>query len=357
MSETLFTHPQQLARALVDWFEENARELPWRTTRDPYHIWLSEVILQQTRVNQGHDYFLRFVEAFPSVTDLAQASEDQVLSLWQGLGYYSRAHNLHRAAQVIATEHQGIFPKDFDSIRALPGVGDYTAGAIASFAFDLPYPAVDGNVLRVVSRLLASELPIDTLSGKRLCTQAVEELLATQLPPSQLGQALIELGALVCSPQSPQCSTCPASSWCRVAELPLARLLPIKGKKLTLRDRYFSYIYSTYHQQVLLEKRGRNDIWRGLYQFPLLESDSPQTHDEVAHWLAQELSHSGGLRLAPTIFTLEHRLSHQILHITIYTAELESDAVGSTKYQWVNQSELGDYALPTPLVRFLEQLH
>ena len=166
MSETLFTHPQPLARALVDWFEENARELPWRTTRDPYHIWLSEVILQQTRVNQGYDYFLRFVEAFPSVTDLAQASEDQVLSLWQGLGYYSRAHNLHRAAQVIATEHQGIFPKDFASIRALPGVGDYTAGAIASFAFDLPYPAVDGNVLRVVSRLLASELPIDALSGK-----------------------------------------------------------------------------------------------------------------------------------------------------------------------------------------------
>ena len=185
----------------------------------------------------------------------------------------------------------------------------------------------------------------------------MEELLATQLPPSQLGQALIELGALVCTPQSPQCSTCPASSWCRVAELPLARLLPIKGKKLTLRDRYFSYIYSTYHQQVLLEKRGRNDIWRGLYQFPLLESDSPQTHDEVAHWLAQELSHSGGLRLAPTTFSLEHRLSHQILHITIYTAELESDTLGSTKYQWVRESELGDYALPTPLVRFLEQLH
>ena len=339
MSATLFTHPQPLARALVDWFEENARELPWRTTRDPYHIWLSEVILQQTRVNQGLDYFLRFVEAFPSVTDLAQASEDQVLSLWQGLGYYSRAHNLHRAAQVIATEHQGIFPKDFASIRALPGVGDYTAGAIASFAFDLPYPAVDGNVLRVVSRLLASELPIDTLSGKRLCTQAVEELLATQLPPSKLGQALIELGALVCTPQSPQCSACPASSWCRVAELPLARLLPIKGKKLTLRDRYFSYIYSTHHQQVLLE------------------NDSPQTPEAVAHWLEHELSYSGELRLAPTTFTLEHRLSHQILHITIYTAELESDTLGSTKYQWVNRSELGDYALPTPLVRFLEQLH
>ena len=310
----------------------------------------------QTRVNQGLDYFLRFVEAFPSVTDLAQASEDQVLSLWQGLGYYSRAHNLHRAAQVIATEHQGIFPKDFASIRALPGVGDYTAGAIASFAFDLPYPAVDGNVLRVISRLLASELPIDTLSGKRLCTQAVEELLATQLPPSKLGQALIELGALVCTPQSPQCSACPASSWCRVAELPLARLLPIKGKKLTLRDRYFSYIYSTHHQQVLLEKRGRNDIWRGLYQFPLFESERSQAPESVAHWLEHELSYSGELRLAPTTFTLEHRLSHQILHITIYTAELESDTLGSTKYQWVNRSELGDYALPTPLVRFLEQL-
>ena len=185
----------------------------------------------------------------------------------------------------------------------------------------------------------------------------MEELLATQLPPSQLGQALIELGALVCTPQSPQCSACPASSWCRVAELPLARLLPIKGGgKLTLRDRYFSYIHSTYHQQVLQEKRGRNDIWRGLYQFPLFESDSPQTPEAVAHWVEDELSYSGG-RLAPTTFSLEHRLSHQILHITIYTAELESDAVGSTKYQWVNRSELGDYALPTPLVRFLEQLH
>ena len=174
-------------------------------------------------------------------------------------------------------------------------MGDYTAGAIASFAFDLPYPAVDGNVLRVVSRLLASELAIDALSGKRLCTQAMEELLATQLPPSKLGQALIELGALVCTPQSPQCSACPASSWCRVAELPLARLLPIKGGgKLTLRDRYFSYIYSTYHQQVLQEKRGRNDIWRGLYQFPLFESDSPQTPEAVAHWVEDELSYSGG---------------------------------------------------------------
>ena len=236
-------------------------------------------------------------------------------------------------------------------------MGDYTAGAIASFAFDLPHPAVDGNVLRVVSRLLASDLPIDALSGKRLCTQAVKELLATQLPPSQLGQALIELGALVCTPQSPQCSACPVSSWCRVAELPLARLLPIKGKKLTLRDRYFSYIYTTSRQQVLLEKRGRNDIWRGLYQFPLLESESPQTHDKVAHWLEHELSYSGELRLTPATFTLGHRLSHQILHITIYTAELESDALGSRKYQWVNRSELGDYALPTPLVRFLEQLH
>ena len=178
-----------------------------------------------------------------------------------------------------------------------PGGGDYTAGAIASFAFDLPYPAVDGNQCTARDQPATGKRTPhrDTLCGKRLCTQAVEELRATQLPPSQLGQALIELGALVCTPQSPQCSACPASSWCRVAGLPLARLLPIKGGgKLTLRDRYFSYIYSTYHQQVLQEKRGRNDIWRGLYQFPLFESDSPQTPEAVAHWVEDELSYSGG---------------------------------------------------------------
>lgn len=357
MSETLFTHPQQLARALVDWFEQNARALPWRTTRDPYHIWLSEIILQQTRVVQGYDYFVRFVEAFPSVTHLAQASEDQVLSLWQGLGYYSRAHNLHRAAQVIVSEYQGVFPTDFRSIRALPGVGDYTAGAIASFAFDLPYPAVDGNVLRVVSRLLASELPIDTLSGKRLCTQAVEQLLATHLPPSKLGQTLIELGALVCTPKSPQCSTCPASPWCQVADLPLASLLPIKGKKLSIRDRYFSYIYTTCGNMVLLEKRGRNDIWRGLYQFPLLESSTPTSLQEVALWLQKVLQTSGALYPRPAKFTLNHRLSHQLLHITLYTIQLEHNTLEGEQYQWIPLEALGDYAIPTPLVRFLEQLH
>lgn len=354
MDQKVLALPYPIAQSLVSWFALHARELPWREGCDPYAIWLSEIILQQTRVDQGLQYYLRFLERFPTVTDLARASEDEVLRLWQGLGYYSRAYHLHKAAQIIEQKHHGQFPSDYKTIQSLPGIGAYTAGAIASFAFDQPYPAVDGNVLRVISRLLASDLPIDTPAGQKLCTQAVEELLESKLSPRILGQALIELGALICTPKSPQCDQCPIQAQCQVAGLPRATELPLKRGKLKIRTRYLNFVCCEYERQILIGKRDRNDIWRGLYQLPLIESEVPIHREEIAEQL-QALLH---LSETPSLHSPQnqrHKLSHQQLFITIYQTELLAPPHPLPKaLQWVASSELEHYAFPIPLKRFLE---
>lgn len=264
-----------LHNQLIDWYERNGRTLPWRETRDPYRIWISEIILQQTRVDQGISYYYRFIERFPDVESLATATEEDVLRVWQGLGYYSRARNLHAAAKVLMERraHSNLEAKDdvYSFWRSLPGIGDYTAGAISSFAYNLPYPALDGNVYRVLSRLFDCDIAFDTTQGKKHFRQLAEQLL-DRARPRLFNSAIMELGALHCVPNAPDCHSCPLQTWCKALHNNTVDLLPVRKPRPKVRDRYFEYhIYVTPDRHTLLHRRTANDIWKHLYEFPLNE--------------------------------------------------------------------------------------
>lgn len=351
----------QIATLLAVWYRQNARKLPWRGIADPYQIWLSEVILQQTRIEQGTSYYLSFIEAFPSVTDLAKASEDEVLRLWQGLGYYSRARNLHKTAQIVATQYHGQFPADYALLRALPGIGDYTAGAIASFAFGQSYPAVDGNLLRLLSRLFADETPIDSSQGKKLF-YTLAQAIVSQGNSAILNQAMMDIGATLCTPLAPSCTTCPLCDYCKVAGLPIAKDLPIKKRKQPLRDRYLYFIYITDPlERTLLAKRTAQDIWRGLYQLPLIESSSPLSQKELYHEIKKNFGEEVLASLVPH-HSLEahHILSHRRLHLSFFKAPLQTPFQDNTllwgKYKIIRETDLGQYALPAAIFKYLPKL-
>lgn len=244
--------------------------MPWKGERDPYKIWLSEIILQQTRVEQGLPYYQKFVEQYPDVHALANAPEDAVLKLWEGLGYYSRARNLHAAARKISHEMSGRFPDTFDSIRALKGVGDYTAAAIASFAFNLPHAVLDGNVYRVLSRFLGIETPIDSTAAKKEFAAHARDLL-DPARPGDFNQAIMDFGATHCTPQQPKCATCPLQSGCVAFRLKKVGELPVKSKTLVKKDRFFIYLVVHYREQVFVRKRSEKDIWQNLWEFPMFE--------------------------------------------------------------------------------------
>ena len=290
---------------LSHWYEQNHRILPWRDTQDPYRIWVSEIILQQTRVNQGLDYYMRFIERFPDIHSLAAANEDEVLRYWQGLGYYSRARNMHRAAQLMVEQGAEVFTHAkhlsaetiFRTLLSMPGVGEYTAGAISSFAFNLPYPALDGNVYRVLARIFDCEIPFDTTQGKKHFHQ-LAELLLDKEHPRLFNSAIMEFGALHCTPTSPNCLNCPIQECCQAYAHHTVELLPVRKPRTALRDRFLNYtIYCTPDMQILLHQRTAKDIWQHLYEFPLEESN-------------QLLPVPKG---APTI-DLKHILSHQRIH-------------------------------------------
>ena len=307
---------QNFYRLLYDWYATNHRILPWRETTNPYYIWLSEIILQQTRVAQGMEYYHQFVSTYPTIDLLASAAEDDVLRLWQGLGYYSRARNLHKAAKLIRSQpdladNAWHFPATFDKLRALPGVGDYTAGAIASFAYNLPYPALDGNVYRVLARLFDCDTAFDTATGKKYFHQLAEQLLDRE-QPRLFNSAIMEFGALYCLPASQDCDGCPIGTYCLAKAAGTAALLPVRKPRPTLRDRYFSYtIYITPACKTLIRQRRDKDIWQHLYEFPLTE------HATEAEWQAQHApsaaydAPSGNF---PRPLTFTHILSHQRLH-------------------------------------------
>ena len=287
-----------LYKELEEWYEMNHRILPWRETDDPYKIWISEIILQQTRVAQGMEYYMRLVERFPDIQSLADAEEDEVLLYWQGLGYYSRARNLHKAAQLmrnhelfklnndninnVATESTSSVAKEktsellnseqiFSALKSMPGVGDYTAGAIASFAFDLPYPALDGNVYRVLARLFDCEIAFDTTEGKKHFRKLAEDLLDRE-HPRLFNSAIMELGALHCVPTAPDCSTCPLNTWCKALANNTVELLPVRKPRPKVRDRYLEYtIYITPEKTTLIHQRKGNDIWKHLWEFVCAE--------------------------------------------------------------------------------------
>ncbi|MBL4704506.1 MAG: A/G-specific adenine glycosylase, partial [Flavobacteriales bacterium] len=255
---------------IISWYTVHKRDLPWRKTKNPYKIWLSEIILQQTRIDQGTSYYLKFEAHYPTINDLANASEDEVLKDWQGLGYYSRARNLHGTAKHIVNELGGEFPNTYQEILKLKGVGDYTASAIASFCFGESEAVVDGNVYRVLSRYFGIETPIDSGKGKKEFKQLANQLICTE-NPSTFNQGIMEFGALQCKPKSPDCSQCPFQSSCVAYAKDKVGLLPIKEKKLKQRNRFFDYFLFLDNQQTILQQRTQKDIWQQLYEFPMIE--------------------------------------------------------------------------------------
>jgi len=319
---------------LYAWYSRKKRDLPWRETEDPYLIWVSEIILQQTRVEQGLGYYLRFTERFPTVESLAEAAEDEVLLYWQGLGYYSRARNIHKGARAIGRTEN--FPKTWEGLRSLPGVGDYTAGAIASFAYNQPYPAIDGNIQRVLARLYDSDVQPESSAGKRHFRELADELL-DRTNPRLFNNAMMELGALQCLPQQLDCSTCPVKELCAAKAHGTAELLPVRKPKAAVRDRYLNYSIYLADGKTLLRQRTEKDIWQHLWEFPLEETLQPK--DAEGHPFADFV----------------HQLSHQRLHarFIIYKVPVLPEKKDTAE---VNITDLDQFALSRLTLRALEKL-
>ncbi|WP_444092576.1 A/G-specific adenine glycosylase [Bacteroides sp.] len=340
------------SNTIEKWYQEYKRELPWRESADPYVIWISEIILQQTRVVQGYDYFMRFMKRFPDVATLAQADEDEVMKYWQGLGYYSRARNLHAAAKSM----NGVFPNTYPEVRALKGVGDYTAAAICSFAYNMPYAVVDGNVYRVLSRYLGIDTPIDSTEGKKLFAAVADELLDKK-NPALYNQAIMDFGAIQCSPQSPNCMFCPLASGCSALAGGMVAQLPVKQHKTKTTNRYFNYIYVRMGAYTLINKRTGNDIWKNLFEFPLIET--PEAVSEEEFPALPELRAMFAEGETPIVRLVcrdvKHVLSHRVIYANFYMVDLPENSQSFTSYQKIKADELEQYAVSRLVHAFIEK--
>jgi A/G-specific adenine glycosylase len=301
---------------LLEWFGRNHRPLPWKGERDPYRIWLSEIILQQTRVEQGLPYYLKFVAAFPTVSDLAAAAEDAVFKLWEGLGYYSRARNLHATARYIAYERHGVFPDTFEGLRALKGVGDYTAAALASFAFGLPHAVVDGNVYRVLARFFGIDRPTDAPAVRREIAALAQELL-DPARPADFNQAIMDFGATHCTPQLPKCPSCPLQPQCTAFAQGRVAELPVRGKATAKRQRYFLYAVFSQGSDVFVQKRLARDIWQNLYEFPMLELPGPAASGAEAARALTDFFFPGGTPSGLEVKQVSAHYRQQLSHQTV----------------------------------------
>ncbi len=345
-----------IGQELIKWYHQNKRDLPWRNTRDPYKIWISEIVLQQTRVDQGLEYYLRFVERFPNIKILAGALEDEVLKYWQGLGYYSRARNLHYSAKYIINKLNGKFPNSYLELKKLKGVGDYTAAAIASFAYNENVPLVDGNVYRFLSRFYAEQTPIDSTQGKRLFFTLAKEMLESH-KALVFNQAIMEFGALQCKPASPDCPVCPFNSKCLSYAKNKVNDYPIKSKKIKVRNRYLNYLHIILKDSILLKKREDNDIWKGLYELPLIETKSESSIKalfKMKEW--KSIFKETDLHIIDEPRKITHRLSHQQLHIIFYQIKIEHnfDSLNSfTDYTKILIEDIDKYAVPKVIENYL----
>ena len=337
---------------LIKWYLQKKRDLPWRNTINPYLIWLSEIMLQQTRVAQGMPYFLSFTTAFPTVFDLAKANEEQVLKLWQGLGYYSRARNLHQTAQYIATELNGIFPDTYIDLLKLKGVGEYTAAAIASFAYNEVVPVVDGNVFRVLSRYFDIETDIAQASAKKEFAALAFELMPKD-SPAIFNQAIMEFGALQCVPNSPNCSICVFNESCAALQKNKVDQLPVKTKKLKVRNRYFNYIVaSDENENTLIQKRTSKGIWHNLYEFPLLETEKEEDFDFVSEQIQNEYFKENTISsiLETNDKSIVHKLSHQHLHIKFWNVKIKGSIENG-----IDMKTLKTFPFPIVIHNFIEK--
>ena len=341
-------------KGLLHWnYHENSREMPWKGEADPYKIWLSEIILQQTRVEQGWKYYERFVSAFPTIKDLAAATDQEVFKLWEGLGYYSRCKNLLATARYIAAERNGVFPQSYEEILALKGVGPYTAAAIASFAYNAPYAVLDGNVFRVLSRIYALELPIDTTEGKKAFTQLAQE----QLPLKQAAaynQAIMDFGAVICKPV-PACAHCFFQHQCQAFLLHKQALLPLKSKKMQVRERWFHYIVLQYKDTIAIRLRTEKDIWQHLYEPLLIEAEKRLNKNDallqLAHSYAVEATQ---YEVVSAAVNLTQKLSHQTIHFSFIHLECQQQ-IPLEGFDWIAKANLERYPFPKTIQQFLSK--
>lgn len=329
---------------LLAWYRANKRSLPFRDTHNAYLIWLSEIIFQQTRISQGLAYYEKFAERFPTPAALAAADEDEVLKLWQGLGYYSRARNLHAAAKSM----NGKFPTTYDGVRALKGVGDYTAAAICSMAYNMPYAVVDGNVYRVLSRVFGVETPIDSTEGKKEFTALAQKLLDKNFP-GDFNQAIMDFGAMVCTPKAAQCLLCPLAKQCVARRQNRVDELPFKAQKTKISERFFHYIYVEQGPYVWLHKRGAGDIWQNLYELPLVETVKGGVLTQKPAWC-------GRAKLAAVATPVKHVLSHRIIWAQLYRVKLPPSAEVPSEFLRVKKSSLDAYAVPRLVQKLLERI-
>ena len=342
---------------LIPWYLENKREMPWRQTTNPYFIWLSEIILQQTRVAQGLPYYLKFTEIFPTLQDLAKAPEEQVLKLWQGLGYYSRARNLHAASKYVAYDCNGNFPNTYDDILKMKGVGDYTASAIASICFNEPTAVVDGNVYRVLSRVFGIDTPINSTIGIKEFKTLSQKLIDTK-QPATFNQAVMEFGAIQCKPQNPDCTLCVFNDQCVALATNSISKLPVKINKTKIKHRYLHYlVLKSADQKTMLRQRIGKGIWQGLYEFPFIEMETNQELPFVADGDRFRESETEHMELSTYTFTevlrhndtpIIHKLSHQHLHTTFWTID-----VPELPDSAIPLADLKDFAVPVLISNFI----
>jgi len=342
----------KISEILLLWYHKNKRDLPWRHTTDPYRIWLSEIILQQTRVNQGLSYYYKFIDLFPTVFDLANASEDEVLKAWQGLGYYSRARNLHFTARKIVEEKQGVFPKNYEGLLQLKGVGTYTAAAIASFAYNEKVPAIDGNVIRVFSRLFGVDLPVDSAEAKK----RINEIAMREIDDKHAGtynQAIMEFGAIWCTPQRPKCDDCPFSANCIALQKTLVQKIPFKKGKTKVTEEWFYYLVASNNGSIYLKRRNEKDIWQGLYDFIEIRSFEPIEQPEVisrfSKLIGQNFTNTA-LRFSDEV---THLLSHRKIRARFIRVEL-TEPLGAIEQPIfaVAKEDVVKYGLPKLIERY-----
>ncbi len=346
-----------ISNILQEWYLLNKRQLPWREDANPYRIWVSEVILQQTKVNQGLHYFTRFINQFPDIASLANAPEDTVMKMWQGLGYYSRAANLHAAAKQIVQDFGGEFPRHYSDILSLRGIGPYTAAAIASIAYNKPFAVVDGNVYRVLSRLFTIDQYIDTASGKKFFAELAQSLLDKHNAGNH-NQALMDFGAMICIPIQPKCNECPLQNICMANMNQTVLEFPKKRGKTKIKERFFHYFYVEQADFTFIKKRVGDDIWKNLYEFPLIETEKPQE----MHELMQNPHFHALFRSAKTLsishsYFMKHILTHRTVYIHFYIVQLTETDVFDAEKQFLRiaTADLHNYPVARPIHKWLEK--
>lgn len=349
---------------IIRWYKKNKRDLPWRKTNDPYKIWLSEVILQQTRIDQGLNYYLRFCNNYPNIKLLASASEEQVLKLWQGLGYYSRARNMHKTARIIVDKYHGQFPDNYSDIINLKGIGEYTAAAIISFAYNQAYPVVDGNVMRFLARLYGIKTPINTSEGKKEIYLLAMGLI-DQKQPGEFNQAIMEFGALQCKPNKPDCAVCVFNSECKALKKNIVPDVPVKTNKVKIRKRYFHYFLLTNNNQIFLNKRTLSDIWKNLYDFPLIESDRFIYNIDIAIEFEKQFKiPQDQFKVLSISSEYKHILTHQRISARFYVINFQNQnlfqkfkLLNGNQFISVDKESVNQYPLPRLIDKYLTEIH